>query len=116
MERDDLDDSFAFESSNSPERGLRSTTPSPTKLKEAEFKPKLKIFDEEEASCITHNILNGLLHIHTKNFIHRDMKPENILVDVCKDEDGNVPKNPKDRYVAKIADFGLSAEVHSNVF
>lgn len=31
-------------------------------------------------------------------------------------EDGSKPENPEDFYLAKIADFGLSAEVHSNVF
>jgi serine/threonine protein kinase len=44
--------------------------------------------------------------IHKKNFIHRDLKPENILID--EDDD--------DIYTAKIADFGLSAEVQTNVF
>lgn len=35
---------------------------------------------------------------------------ENIL------SDGSAPKDPSERYIAKITDFGLSAEVHANVF
>ena len=44
------------------------------------------------------------------------MKPENILIDEKFNEDGTQPDNPQERYSAKIADFGLSAEVHANVF
>ena len=44
------------------------------------------------------------------------MKPENILIDEKQFKDGKVPENPGERYSAKIADFGLSAEVHSNAF
>ena len=44
------------------------------------------------------------------------MKPENILVDLKENPDGSIPEDPNDRFLAKIADFGLSAEVHSNVF
>ena len=52
--------------------------------------------------------------IHKKNFIHRDLKPENILID--ENEDADESTLAEDMYTAKIADFGLSAEVHSNVF
>ena len=46
------------------------------------------------------------------------MKPENILIDQTLMPDGSHPTttDPSERYTAKIADFGLSAEVHSNVF
>jgi len=44
------------------------------------------------------------------------LKPENILINENKNSDGSYPSNPEDFYHAKIADFGLSAEVHSNVF
>lgn len=44
------------------------------------------------------------------------MKPENILIDEKIYKDGSRPTNPSERYTAKIADFGLSAEVSSNVF
>jgi serine/threonine protein kinase len=68
------------------------------------------------ASTIARDICNGLFQIHKKNFIHRDLKPENILINESLNDDGSIPQNPEDMYQAKIADFGLSAEVHSNVF
>lgn len=58
------------------------------------------------------DILNGLCHIHIKNFIHRDLKPENILVHI--NEKAEITS--VERYTAKIADFGLSAEYKFNVF
>jgi serine/threonine protein kinase len=70
---------------------------------------KLKPLNEEVAASIAKDICNGLFAIHKKNFIHRDLKPENILIDESEDE-------VEPQYTAKIADFGLSAEVHSNVF
>lgn len=75
-----------------------------------------KVLSEEVAASITKDIINGLSHIHIKNFIHRDMKPENILIDEKFYDDGTQPENPQERYTAKIADFGLSAEVHATVF
>lgn len=31
------------------------------------------------------DIFNGLSLIHEKNFIHRDLKPDNILINISKD-------------------------------
>ena len=47
---------------------------------------------------ILRKILNGLNYLHDSNIIHRDMKPQNILIN---------HKNKKDLEV-KIADFGWS--------
>ena len=49
---------------------------------------------ESEACRFLHQIVSGLSFIHSLNIAHRDVKPENLLLDDCKN--------------IKIADFGLS--------
>lgn len=56
-------------------------------------------FTDVEASQLLKGILEGLQYIHDRNFIHRDLKTENILL-----------KNADDFTSIKIADFGLSAK------
>jgi serine/threonine protein kinase len=77
---------------------------------------KPPLMDEEIAALICRDICEGLNQIHKKNFIHRDLKPDNILIHENLLPDGSAPEDPSERYVAKITDFGLSAEVHANVF
>ncbi len=55
---------------------------------------RLKRMSESEARFYFAEILLGIEHLHSKNIVYRDIKPENILLDV----DGHV----------RIADFGLS--------
>ncbi len=52
---------------------------------------------EEEARYCFIEILLGIQYLHGQNIIYRDIKPENIMIDM----DGNL----------KIADFGLSKHV-----
>mgnify|MGYP000964706482 CR=1 FL=1 len=52
--------------------------------------------NEDEARYCFIEILLGIQYLHSKNIIYRDIKPENIMIDM----DGNL----------KIADFGLSKE------
>jgi len=49
-------------------------------------------------------ILQGLSFIHYSGMIHRDMKPENIMMQTTKDSAGYGYQ----RYLVKIADFGLA--------
>ncbi|CAI2376707.1 unnamed protein product [Moneuplotes crassus] len=50
--------------------------------------------DEREACHIFQQIISGIEYIHKLNVVHRDMKPENLLIDNKK--------------TIKIVDFGLS--------
>eukprot|EP01060_Flectonema_neradi_P014924 TRINITY_DN21617_c0_g1_i1.p1 TRINITY_DN21617_c0_g1~~TRINITY_DN21617_c0_g1_i1.p1 ORF type:complete len:1003 (+),score=226.82 TRINITY_DN21617_c0_g1_i1:805-3813(+) len=43
-------------------------------------------------------LIEGLLHLHQNEVLHRDMKPSNVLVD----------RSPKGKMILKICDFGLS--------
>lgn len=58
---------------------------------ENEFKP----IDQAFIIRIFKQLLNGLIYLHKKNVMHRDIKPDNILFD--------------EKYNIKISDFGLSA-------
>ena len=55
---------------------------------------------EEEASRIVRKVTSALVYMHSRNVIHRDMKPENLLL-------AHKPSSPNDIEV-KIIDFGLS--------
>jgi serine/threonine protein kinase len=76
--------------------------------------------DEEVVASLMKDILLGLCQMHERNFIHRDLKPENILLNLLNEDEKEkcalegVPFKP--RYIAKIADFGLSAEIRYGVF
>ena len=76
-----------------------------------------EVIDEETTASLMRDILSGLCKIHERNFIHRDLKPENILLNVINEEERAVLGDQfKPRYIAKIADFGLSAEIKYGIF
>jgi len=59
-----------------------------------------KTFTENEAAQIMMQLLSAIAHCHQRKVIHRDVKPENLLVDISG--------NDKDQYAVKIIDFGIS--------
>ena len=59
-----------------------------------------KYFEESDARPIFAQIARALFYLHSLNILHRDVKPENILVSSIPDHTGQV--------VAKLLDFGLS--------
>lgn len=52
-------------------------------------------FTEEEVKKIIYQLLLGLDYCHSNRVLHRDLKPQNILVN-------------KDNLTIKLADFGLA--------
>ena len=59
-----------------------------------------KRFTEKQTKHIGAQILLVLEYLHSKEILYRDLKPENVLVDI----DGNI----------KVSDFGLSRENFSS--
>ena len=61
---------------------------------------KKKTFSENEAAYIMMQLLSAINHCHQRKIVHRDVKPENLLVDRMELEKG--------KYNIKIIDFGIS--------
>ncbi|KAL4899659.1 kinase-like domain-containing protein [Aspergillus multicolor] len=61
-------------------------------------------FPEPEAASIARQIAQALRYMHERNFVHRDLKPQNILV-----------AEPGPRWRIKLADFGLAKSVDGTV-
>jgi serine/threonine protein kinase len=65
---------------------------------------KNKEFTDEEAAMIMGSLLSAVDHVHRKNYVHRDLKPDNVLINEFDDLSS-----------IKLADFGLSATNKINI-
>jgi hypothetical protein len=60
-----------------------------------------KFFQEDDAKPIFAQVARALYYLHSLNILHRDVKPENVLI-------SNIPDPLTGGVVAKLLDFGLS--------
>ncbi|CAH1778060.1 unnamed protein product [Owenia fusiformis] len=63
-------------------------------------------YTEQDASGMIYNLASAVKYLHSLNIVHRDVKPENLLV--CEHEDGSKS--------LKLGDFGLATEVQGPLF
>eukprot|EP00826_Nyctotherus_ovalis_P008117 TRINITY_DN12095_c0_g1_i2.p1 TRINITY_DN12095_c0_g1~~TRINITY_DN12095_c0_g1_i2.p1 ORF type:complete len:279 (-),score=49.66 TRINITY_DN12095_c0_g1_i2:800-1636(-) len=59
------------------------------------------VIPEEDCKVVMRQILSGLKYLHISSIVHRDMKPENILLMSDTELKGSV----------KLSDFGISAKL-----
>ncbi|XP_070495824.1 serine/threonine-protein kinase GL21140 [Chironomus tepperi] len=64
-------------------------------------------FSEAQSRIMIKHLASALAYLHAMSIVHRDVKPENLLVEL--DSDGNV-------VMLKLADFGLACEVNEPLF
>lgn len=60
--------------------------------------------DESQFKQLIYDVAKGLSHLRANNFVHRDIKPGNIMR--CGTQDGS--------YVFKLADFGTARELRAD--
>lgn len=62
-------------------------------------------FEEPVVSSLTRQTLNGLAYLHSEGILHRDLKADNILLDLdgtCKISDFGISKRSADPYINDI--------------
>lgn len=67
-----------------------------------------RFFQENDARPIFAQIAHALFYLHSLNILHRDVKPENVLI-------SNIPDPTTGGLVAKLLDFGLSKNANGSV-
>lgn len=65
--------------------------------------------DDKEACHVFLQIVDGLMHIHSKNIVHRDLKPQNILLAEPPEDVTSSARRSKAKPIeVKLSDFGHS--------
>jgi serine/threonine protein kinase len=82
-------------------------------------------FSEEDAAKFLRQFANGLHYIHSKGYVHSDLKPENLMmgyswgqqVEDDKDKDNNNNNNAahQQQQQLKVVDFGFSVPAQESV-
>ena len=63
---------------------------------------KEKVFSAKRIATIMMQVCAGLAHAHARGMVHRDVKPENLVIVKGHDDDG------KEIDVVKVCDFGIA--------
>lgn len=63
--------------------------------------PFMNNYEDTDIKTLMKNLLSALAHMHELGIMHRDIKPDNILLESAKND-----------YDIRIADFGLSTFVN----
>jgi len=72
------------------------------KAEQGSLKKWIGKMDQEQTAKIALGIVDGLDYVHSQQVVHRDLKPQNVLM-----------FGPKDDMIPKIADFGVSKVIRS---
>lgn len=59
-------------------------------------------FDDKDGANLIKQILRALNYMHKQNVVHRDLKLENVMIDI------EVSENGTPEMICKLADFGFS--------
>ncbi|KAH7140920.1 kinase-like domain-containing protein [Dactylonectria macrodidyma] len=65
---------------------------------------------EDDCREITSQILRALIVMHGEGFAHRDIKPQNVLIQQCAPSTSTQPGS----WLVKLADFGISRMFHAD--
>lgn len=67
-------------------------------------------FNEDEAAWMMYDLSQALVYLHSRNIVHRDVKPENLLCEpIPKEEQYKFGPSKQMRF--KLADFGLAIKI-----